>query len=108
MVALSLRFRLSLILAGVLALLLALDAGLTLLGAGRRVDPEIADATALTRDVLSEAVQNVKPGADAPAGWPAISTGIVADTARGATSATKTAGGPRRDGARAKSAPGAA
>ena len=66
MLRLSLRLRLSLILAGVLALLLALDAALTLFGAGRRVDPEIAGATALTRDVLSEAIANVKPGPDLP------------------------------------------
>ncbi len=66
MLRLSLRLRLSLILAGVLALLLALDASLTLFGAGRRVDPEIFGATALTHDVLSEAVANLKPGPDLP------------------------------------------
>jgi len=76
MAALSLRFRLSLILAGVLALLLALDAALTLLGAGRRVDPEIADATALTRDVLSEAIQNVKPGPDVAARLAALAASL--------------------------------
>ena len=66
MFPLSLRLRLSLILAGVLALLIALDAALTLFGAGRRVDSEIADATVLTRDVLGEALSNVKPGPDLP------------------------------------------
>ena len=66
MLRLSLRLRLSLILAGVLAFLLALDAALTLFGAGRRVDPEIAGAAVLARDVLSEAMTNVKPGADLP------------------------------------------
>ncbi len=76
MVGLSLRFRLSLILAGVLALLLALDAVLTLRGAGRRVDPEIADATALTRDVLSQAVQNVTPGPDVAARLAALAASL--------------------------------
>jgi two-component system sensor histidine kinase UhpB len=76
MLRLSLRLRLSLILAGVLALLLALDAALTLFGAGRRVDPEIAGATALTRDVLSEAVASVKPGPDLPDRLAALATSL--------------------------------
>ena len=49
MIRLSLRWRLSLALAAVLLLLLCLDVALTLLGAGRRIDPEVANATALTR-----------------------------------------------------------
>jgi two-component system sensor histidine kinase UhpB len=64
MTRLSLRLRLSLILAAVLALLLAFDAALTLLGAGRRVDPEIANATALTSGVLNEAVKGLTPAPD--------------------------------------------
>ena len=76
MLRLSLRLRLSLILAGVLALLLALDAALTLFGAGRRVDPEVAGATALTRDVLGEALANVKPGPDLPVRLAALAASL--------------------------------
>jgi two-component system sensor histidine kinase UhpB len=61
---LSLRLRLSLVLAAVLALLLAFDAALTLLGAGRRIDPEIANATELTSGVLREAVKGLTPAPD--------------------------------------------
>jgi two-component system sensor histidine kinase UhpB len=64
MIRLSLRWRLSLALAAVLALLLALDVALTLRGAGRRVDPEIANATALTSEILREAVRGAKPEPD--------------------------------------------
>jgi hypothetical protein len=45
MIRLSLRWRLSLALAAVLLLLLCLDVALTLRGAGRRIDPEVANAT---------------------------------------------------------------
>jgi two-component system sensor histidine kinase UhpB len=58
---LSLRWRLSLALAAVLALLLALDVGLTLRGAGKRVEPEVANATLLTSEILQEAVRGLKP-----------------------------------------------
>ena len=57
MAALSLRWRLSLAFAAVLSLLLALDIALTLLGAGRRIDPEVGNATALTSGVLRDATQ---------------------------------------------------
>ena len=58
---LSLRLRLSLVLAGVLALLIALDIALTLTGAGRRIEPEVANATALSADVLRESVKSLTP-----------------------------------------------
>ncbi len=61
---LSLRWRLSLALAAVLILLLALDVALTLRGAGRRIDPEVANATALTSEILREAARGVRPGPD--------------------------------------------
>jgi two-component system sensor histidine kinase UhpB len=61
---LSLRARLSLAFAGLLALLVALDAALTLRGAGRRIDPEVANATALTREILREAVRGLHDGPD--------------------------------------------
>lgn len=66
MFRLSLRWRLSLALAALLALLIALDAALTLRGAGRRIDPEVANATALTSEILREAVRGLKdePGLD--------------------------------------------
>jgi two-component system sensor histidine kinase UhpB len=64
MIRLSLRWRLSLALAAVLALLLALDVALTLRGAGQRVDPEIANATLLTGEILREAVRGLKPEPD--------------------------------------------
>lgn len=64
MIRLSLRWRLSLALAAVLALLLALDIALTLRGAGQRVDPEIANATLLTSEILREAVRGLKPEPD--------------------------------------------
>jgi two-component system sensor histidine kinase UhpB len=64
MIRLSLRWRLSLALAAVLMLLVALDVALTLRGAGRRIDPEIANATALTSEILREAGRGVKPGPD--------------------------------------------
>jgi len=64
MIRLSLRWRLSLALAAVLALLLALDVALTLRGAGRRVDPEIANATMLTGEILRESVRGLKPAPD--------------------------------------------
>jgi two-component system sensor histidine kinase UhpB len=58
---LSLRLRLSLVLAVVLALLLAFDIALTLLGAGRRIDPELANATGLTSGVLRDTVKELTP-----------------------------------------------
>ncbi len=64
MIRLSLRWRLSLALAAVLSLLLALDVALTLRGAGRRIDPEVANATALTSEILREAGRGVQPGPD--------------------------------------------
>jgi two-component system sensor histidine kinase UhpB len=64
MIRLSLRWRLSLALAAVLALLLALDVALTLRGAGQRVDPEIANATLLTGEILRESVRSLKPAPD--------------------------------------------
>ena len=64
MTRLSLRWRLSLILAAVLALLLALDVALTLLGAGRRIEPEVANARALTTEILRDAVKGLKPAPD--------------------------------------------
>ena len=64
MAALSLRRRLSLAFAAVLALLIALDIALTVLGAGRRIDPEVANATALTSGALREAVKGVAAGPD--------------------------------------------
>ena len=64
MIRLSLRWRLSLTLAAVLALLLALDVALTLRGASQRVDPEIANATMLTGEILRESVRGLKPAPD--------------------------------------------
>jgi two-component system, NarL family, sensor histidine kinase UhpB len=64
MFSLSLRWRLSLALAAVLTLLLALDVALTLRGAGRRIDPEVANATALTREILRDTVRDLKPSPD--------------------------------------------
>jgi len=64
MIRLSLRWRLSLALAAVLTLLLALDVALTLRGAGRRIDPEVANATALTSEILREAARGVQSGPD--------------------------------------------
>ena len=64
MAALSLRHRLSLAFAAVLALLIALDIALTVLGAGRRIDPEVANATALTSGALRAAVEGVAAGPD--------------------------------------------
>jgi two-component system sensor histidine kinase UhpB len=61
---LSLRWRLNLTFAAVLALLLGLDLVLTVLGAGRRIDPEVANATALTGEILRDAVKSLPPGAD--------------------------------------------
>ena len=61
---LSLRWRLSLALAAVLMLLLCLYVALTLLGAGRRIDPEIANATALTSEILRDAARQTPPGPD--------------------------------------------
>src|SRR5271155_4203506 len=61
---LSLRWRLNLTFAAVLALLLGLDLGLTVLGAGQRIDPEIANATALASGVFREAVQTLPPTPD--------------------------------------------
>ncbi len=64
MADLSLRWRLSLLLAAVLAVLIVLDIALTLLGASRRIDPEVAEATALTSGVLRDAVKDFPPGPD--------------------------------------------
>ncbi|MDE3175748.1 MAG: HAMP domain-containing protein [Pseudomonadota bacterium] len=64
MAALSLRRRLSLAFAAVLALLIAFDIALTLHGASRRIDPEVANATALASGALREAVKGVAPGPD--------------------------------------------
>ena len=64
MAGLSLRWRLSLLLAAVLSVFLALDIALTLLGAGRRIDPEVAEATALTSGVLRDAVKDLPAGAN--------------------------------------------
>lgn len=64
MIRLSLRWRLSLALAAVLLLLLCLDVALTLLGAGRRIDPEVANATALTAEILRDAARETPPGPD--------------------------------------------
>ena len=61
---LSLRWRLNLTFAAVLALLLALDLALTVLGAGRRIDPEVANATALTGEILRDAVKGLSPDPD--------------------------------------------
>jgi two-component system sensor histidine kinase UhpB len=61
---LSLRWRLNLTFAAVLALLLGLDLALTVLGAGRRIDPEIANATALTSGIFREAIRTLSPAPD--------------------------------------------
>jgi two-component system sensor histidine kinase UhpB len=61
---LSLRWRLNLTFAAVLALLLGLDLALTVLGAGRRIDPEIANATALTSGIFREAIRTLPPAPD--------------------------------------------
>ena len=56
---LSLRWRLNLTFAAVLALLLGLDLALTVLGAGRRIDPEIANATELASGILRETLKTL-------------------------------------------------
>ena len=61
---LSLRWRLNLTFAAVLALLLGLDLALTVLGAGQRIDPEIANATELASGVFREAIQTLPPTPD--------------------------------------------